>query len=101
KLLEEAEKENLIASHDFVKKLKPFWKNHLPAESKRQEGTVEFVFPHQKSGFLNSGSKKIFFVSGKLEGQLDKGSKVSFILKDSYDKKKKKASKMAVSLKPA
>src|SRR5699024_10258843 len=90
-LLNRGKEEGLKSSDDFLKKLKNFWKTHLSTENQRQNGIIEFVFPHQKSGFLKSGKKKIFFVSGKMEGKLDKGSQVSFMLKDSYDKKKKKA----------
>lgn len=88
---------NFKTSQLIFEKLKSFWQSNLK-EEQRQNGIIEFVFPHQKSGFLQSGNKKIFFLSGKKEGKLNKGNKVSFILKNSYDKKKKRASKIAVSI---
>lgn len=88
---------NFKTSYEIYEKLKLFWQSKLEKEQ-RQNGIIEFVFPHQKSGFLQSGNKKIFFISGKKEGKLNKGNKVSFILKNSYDKKKKRASKIAVSI---
>lgn len=91
-------KEKNLDLKSVLSKLKTFWKNHLPEKNKPQEGIIEFVFPHQKSGFLKTGNKKIFFLAGKLEGQLNTGISVSYILKDSFDKKRNKTSKMAVSL---
>lgn len=88
---------NFKTSQSIFEKLKSFWQSNLK-EEQRQNGIIEFIFPHQKSGFLQSGNKKIFFLSGKKEGKLNKGNKVSFILKNSYDKKKKRASKIAVSI---
>lgn len=92
-----AKDNNFKTSQELYEKLTLFWQSKLD-KKQRQNGIIEFVFPHQKSGFLQSGNKKIFFLSGKKEGKLDKGSRVSFILKDSYDKKKQKASKIAVSI---